>query len=52
MKIYYKKIKKVLPATTAAKFIQVQNQINLMIELQVASQLPLMNDVKIGATQK
>lgn len=52
LKKYYKKIKKVLSATTAAKFVQIQNQINMMIDLQVTSQLPLLNDVKLENTQK
>ncbi|MHC4455286.1 MAG: hypothetical protein ACYSWS_11450 [Planctomycetota bacterium] len=40
-KKYFKKISRALSATIAAKFIQVENQINLLIDLQIASQLPL-----------
>ncbi len=40
-KKYFKKISKALTATIAARFIQVENQINLLIDLQIASQLPL-----------
>ncbi len=40
-KKYFKKFEKALSATIAAKFIQVENQINLLIDLQIASELPL-----------
>ena len=40
-KKYFKKIEKTLSAVAAAKFIQVENQINLLIDLQIASELPL-----------
>ena len=40
-KKYFRKFEKALSATTAAKFIQVENQINLLIDLQIASELPL-----------
>jgi hypothetical protein len=40
-KKYFKKFEKALSAITAAKFIQVENQINLLIDLQIASDLPL-----------
>lgn len=40
-KKYFKKFEKALSAIIAAKFIQVENQINLLIDLQIASELPL-----------
>ena len=40
-KKYFKKIAKALSATTAAKFTQVDNELQLLIDLQIASQLPL-----------
>ncbi len=40
-KKYFKKFEKALSAVIAAKFIQVENQINLLIDLQIASELPL-----------
>jgi len=40
-KKYFKKVEKALSATIAAKFIQVENQINLVADLQIASELPL-----------
>ena len=42
-KKYFKRFEKALSATIAAKFIQVENQINLLIDLQIASELPLIN---------
>ena len=41
-KKYFKKMDKELPTKTAAKFMQLENQINLLIRLQIASTLPLM----------
>ena len=40
-KKYFKRFERALSATIAAKFIQVENQINLLIDLQIASELPL-----------
>ncbi len=40
-KKYFKKFEKALSAIIAAKFIQVESQINLLIDLQIASELPL-----------
>jgi hypothetical protein len=40
-KKYFKKLKKVIPATKAARFLQLENQIQRMIDLQISSQLPL-----------
>ncbi|NIO05463.1 MAG: hypothetical protein GTN74_12870 [Proteobacteria bacterium] len=40
-KKYFKKFDKVLPSRTVAKFFQLENQINLLVDLQMASKLPL-----------
>ncbi len=40
-KKYFKRVEKALSAVAAAKFIQVENQINLVADLQIASELPL-----------
>jgi hypothetical protein len=40
-KKYFKKVEKALSAVIAAKFIQVEKQINLLIDVQIASELPL-----------
>ena len=40
-KKYFKKVEKALSATIAAKFIQVESQINLLADLQIESELPL-----------
>jgi hypothetical protein len=39
---YYERIKKALTAKTAARFMQVFNQIVMLVDLQVASGLPVM----------
>jgi hypothetical protein len=38
---YFKKFSKALSPQTAAKFFQVENQIQMLIDLQIASELPL-----------
>jgi len=38
---YYKKIKKETSAITAVKFMQVMNQIDLLVRLQINAELPL-----------
>ena len=40
-KKYFKRYKKVLPAKSAAKYMQLERQITAMINLQIASELPL-----------
>jgi hypothetical protein len=40
-KKYFRKFDRVLPAKTVAKFFQLENQILLLIDLQIASNLPL-----------
>ena len=38
---YYKRLKTALSATTAARFLQVEHQILLLLDLQIAASLPL-----------
>ena len=38
---YFKKFTKVMPATKAARFFQLENQLNMALDLQVAAALPL-----------
>jgi hypothetical protein len=38
---YFKKMAKVMPARKVARFFQLDNQINLAVDLQVAASLPL-----------
>ena len=40
-KKYYKKFKKILPAGKAARFFQVENKIETMIEVNLALEIPL-----------
>ncbi len=40
-KSYYKKFEKALSAIIAAKFIQLENQINTIIDMQIAQEYPL-----------
>jgi hypothetical protein len=40
---YYDRFKAVLPGKTAARFLQVENQILLLLDLQVASSLPIVS---------
>jgi len=42
-KKYFKKVEKALGPVTAAKFIQVENQIDLLIDIQIAQGLPLIH---------
>ena len=41
-KKYYKKLEKALPAQLAAKAMQLDNQINMLIRIQIDSELPLL----------
>jgi len=43
-KKYFKSFQKVLPTIKAAKLIQLENQINLLIDLQIAAELPLIKE--------
>jgi len=38
---YYDRFKSALPAKTAARFLQVENQILLLLDLQIAASLPI-----------
>lgn len=38
---YYKRVSKALSPSVAARFIQVENQLNLVFDLQIAGELPL-----------
>jgi hypothetical protein len=38
---YFKKFAKVMPVPMAAKFMQLDNQMQLLIDMQIASELPL-----------
>jgi hypothetical protein len=38
---YFKEFKKVIPAVKAARFFQIENQINMAIDLRIAASLPL-----------
>jgi hypothetical protein len=38
---YYNQFKSALPAKTAARFLQVENQILLLLDLQIAASLPI-----------
>jgi hypothetical protein len=38
---YYKKVEKAMNSSTAAKFVQAENQVRLLIDLQIAAEMPL-----------
>ena len=38
---YFRKFQAAVPAAKAARFFQIENQLNMLIELQIASELPL-----------
>lgn len=38
---YFKKFARVVPATKAARFFQIENQLNMAMDLQIAASLPL-----------
>lgn len=40
-KKYFKRVEKALGSVTAAKYLQIENQIGLLIDLQIAQSLPL-----------
>jgi hypothetical protein len=44
-KTYFKKFEKVIPTAMAAKFLQVDHQIGLLIDLQIAANLPLIQPI-------
>ncbi len=41
MRKFFSKFSAVIPATKAAKFMQLENQTNLLVQMQIASQIPL-----------
>jgi hypothetical protein len=41
---YFEMVAEILPVTKAARFIQVENQLNRMIDTQISAQLPLVPD--------
>lgn len=42
-KSYYKKFKKILPATKAALYFQIENKINDLVNAELATEIPLVN---------
>jgi len=40
-KDYYKKFEKEISSSVAARFIQVENQLNMVLDIQIAQELPL-----------
>ena len=42
-KKYYKRVEKAMGSVTAAKFLQIENQIRLLIDLQIEQSLPLIH---------
>jgi hypothetical protein len=52
-KKYYDKLKKVMSTVTAAKFVQVENQIQMLMDVEIASALPLIEKPKsMGSDSK
>jgi len=45
-KKYFRRFEWVLPTIKAAKFMQLENQINLLIRLQIAAELPMLEEWK------
>ena len=43
-KKYYDLMKKSLPAVVVARFFQIENQIQLVVDLQIASNLPIIEE--------
>ena len=50
-KKYFKKVESAMSASTAARFLQIENQIGLLIDLQIAQELPLLEKAA-GAVQQ
>ena len=50
-KRYFKKVESAMSATTAARFLQIENQIGLLIDIQIAQELPLL-DKAVGAVHE
>jgi hypothetical protein len=49
---YFKKMEKVVPATTAARFFQVEKEIQSLIDLQLSLGLPLVPKVPVTPKEK
>jgi hypothetical protein len=45
-KLYYRRMKGELGGAKAARFVQIDNQLEMLIRLQIASQLPLISKVQ------
>lgn len=43
LQAYYKKFEKAMNSSTAARFVQVERKIGLLIDLQIAAEIPLVN---------
>jgi hypothetical protein len=43
---YYELMKKVLPAVLVVRFFQVEGQIQLLVDLQIASNLPIIEEIQ------
>ncbi len=43
-KLYYKLMKKVLPTVLVVRFFQLDNQLQMLIDLQIASNLPIIEE--------
>lgn len=50
-KNYFKKMEKELGANTAARFTQIENQIELLIDVQLASEMPLIKAAPATVSQ-
>ena len=40
-RVYFKKLQAAIPATKAVRFFQIENQLNMVVDLQIAAALPL-----------
>ena len=45
LKKYHRKVEKAVSAGIAARFIQVENQIGLLLQLQAAAEIPLIHAI-------
>jgi hypothetical protein len=45
-KKYFKNLQKVIPASLAARAVQLENQVGRLIDIQIASELPLVEQAK------
>jgi hypothetical protein len=49
MRKYYKQMSREISPTVAARFVQIENQLGDLIDLQVASELPLITKTASSA---